>query len=79
MKNECPNCGNSFLESDRLCKYCGTANERYVKKTIISENNATATNNNKKTKSLSFGCVFMILFVVCWPVALFYLAINLKK
>ncbi|MCR4698393.1 MAG: hypothetical protein K5762_03400, partial [Bacilli bacterium] len=26
---ECPNCGNIVPESDRCCKYCGTANPNF--------------------------------------------------
>lgn len=88
MKNECPNCGYQFSSRDAKCPYCGSANPNYSSIFNTSKNDSSSNTNSayKSTvdnikKELKFSWVlFIVLLIVCWPVAIIYLVIaSIKK
>lgn len=87
MKNECPNCGYQFSSRDAKCPYCGTANPNYSSIFNTAKNDSSSDTNSayKSTvdnikKELKFSWVlFIVLLIVCWPVAIIYLVITAVK
>ena len=83
---ECPNCGHNWTDTEKVCKYCGSANPNYKVTSSISEtisnfsltgNNSNSTRTNNKD---NFSVVlFIILMVFCWPIGIIYLILGLKK
>ena len=72
-KNECEYCGASLSEGERYCKYCGSPNPSYKKKTKnvpqIVKTELPAENkkdNNKLTgkKRLIFILVLVIIGII---------------
>ncbi len=84
---ECPNCGHNWTDTEKVCKYCGSANPNYKVTSSISEtlSNFSLTGNNSSNPTSTnnknnFSVVlFVILMVFCWPIGIVYLLICLKK
>ncbi|MCR4698313.1 MAG: zinc ribbon domain-containing protein [Bacilli bacterium] len=88
---ECPNCGNIVPESDRCCKYCGTANPNFsnpkkgfnnitstLNSTFRSSNNSSSSSSASSAKSkkqFSVG-IFVLLLIFFWPAAIIYLLVT---
>lgn len=84
---ECPNCGHNWADTEKVCKYCGSANPNYKVTSSISEtlSNFSLTGNNSSDPTSTnyknnFSVVlFIILMVFCWPIGIIYLILGLKK
>lgn len=80
--NECPNCGYSFLKSDKTCKYCGTPNPAYQEGRSNANQGANAYNApfTKTEAEANFWknfnwILFFILLIAFTPAAIIYLII----
>ena len=88
---ECPNCGSSLSDSDRLCPYCGAKNPNYrgpePKKTTarpVTPPPAPVQTQPQSTpapvvvKKSSFNVVvFILLLIFFWPAAIIYLIVKM--
>ncbi len=84
VKNECPNCGYDWSNSEKFCKYCGSANPHFVepKKDIFSLSSITSSSDDDTKKSLdkNFNIgIFILLLFVCAPAAIVYLLVMSKS
>lgn len=91
---ECPNCGHNWINTEKVCKYCGTANPNFKTAPNISDtlskirfndsfiNPNNKQDNNKTTveRKNNFSILLLILlFIFCWPLAIIYLVIGLGR
>jgi uncharacterized membrane protein YvbJ len=81
---ECPNCGHNWTDTEKVCKYCGSANPNYKATSSISETlsnfSLTSNSSNSTCTNKNFSVIlFVILMVFCWPIGIVYLLICLKK
>lgn len=79
-RNECSGCGNVLNTNEKECKYCGTANDGYVKPAVSVEvGHKENVDVLLKTKDGGSIFVFIVLLIFCWPIAILYAVSNFKK
>lgn len=91
MSNNCPNCGAAMTNSDKCCKYCGTANPNYVKpassSSFFSSSSSLSSQSSSSTENSSSDVdnskinwlAFIVLLILFWPAAIIYFIVKISK
>lgn len=88
--NECPNCGATMNANERHCKYCGTANPRFIEKKSVFKSSSTdnfreslktaVTSTENRVANAEINWVTAILLLIfCWPIGLIYIIVKCSK
>lgn len=84
--HECANCGADMLNSEKVCKYCGSPNPNYVAPILhevvspfLNTSSSTGTSAPKTAPAKVNWLVFVILLIFFWPAAIIYLVFVSAK
>lgn len=90
--NECPNCGATFGNDEKACKYCGTINPNYVPKKEFGKagsifesfkqgvNQNSSVNKYAPKKGFNVSninwFIAVLLFIFVWPIGIIYILVK---
>ena len=88
---KCPSCGANVKSNSTVCEYCGcvfeleknkveqTAEQPKTKPEIFNETTKQEIGDlTSNIEKLSWG-IICVVFIICWPVGLFFTIIKLNK